>query len=352
MSRTQNLFQVLKEQKLDGFIITNPINIFYLTGFRGVSPTERESILVFAGSSATLIAPALYQAEAKSLNAKGLKIKIVRERNQIFELTKKLLIKSKRIGFEAEDMTVSELKEFRLDSKSKFVPTKNLIEDLRLFKTLDEIEAIEKAQIISIKAFEKLSQTIKVGQTEAEIADKLAKIIKSLGGEGLAFESIIATGPNAALPHYMTGREKTKKGEVLLLDFGAKFKNYNADITRTIFVGRPKSEQQNIYELVKKAQSEAIESVIDGMKAADAYHAANKVFKKQKLDKYFIHGLGHGIGLEVHERPYLRPTIDDELAENMVFSIEPGLYFPSWGGVRIEDLVLIKDGKAKILGGP
>lgn len=243
--------------------------------------------------------------------------------------------------------------------KVKFVACRNFVEDLRIIKSDEEIKRIEKAQIISQKAFGKLVKTIKIGQTEEEIAERLAKIIKSLGGEGLAFENIVAAGPNSALPHYFTGREKVKKGEVLLLDFGAKFQNYCADMTRTIFIGKPKTEQANIYHHVEKAQREAIRSITAGITAHDAYFSAHTVFKNRNLHDYFLHSLGHGIGLEVHERPHIRPTpspaadiesADEILAEGMVFSVEPGLYFPAWGGIRIEDLVVIKNGKARVLG--
>ena len=220
---------------------------------------------------------------------------------------------------------------------------------MRLIKTDSEIKRIEKAQIISQKAFEQLVKTIKIGQTETEIAERLTKIIKSLGADGLAFESIVASGRNSALPHHLTGKQKIKKGQVLLLDFGAKYKDYCADLTRTIFIGRAKNHQRNIYIHVASAQKTALEKIGRGQKTSEAYHTANNVFKKQKLHQYFLHGLGHGIGLETHERPYLRSTIDELLLENMVFSVEPGLYLP-WGGIRIEDLVVMSQGRAKILG--
>lgn len=366
--RLSDFLEVLKQKKLDGFIVTNPANIFYLCGFKGISPTEREAILIFS-LKPTLITARLYQNEARRLKSKNLSVRIVTERNQIFEIAKNLFkvgspieastLCSKataedglaKVGFEEEDLKVSELREFKKTlSPVKLVPTKNFIEDLRIIKSAEEIQRIEKAQIISQKAFGVLVKTVKVGQTEMEIAERLAKIIKSLGGQSLSFESIVAAGPNAALPHYFTGSRKIKRGDVLLLDFGAKYKDYCADISRTIFVGKVDTQKQHIWQLVAKAQKETIKSISPKIKASDAYYKAHGIFKKQKLHKYFLHGLGHGIGLEVHERPYLRQTIDDVLTEGMIFSVEPGLYFPSWGGVRIEDLVVIKNGKAKIIG--
>jgi len=367
MHQQLNFSTTFKHKKLDGFIVTNPVNIFYLTGFKGISPTEREAILIFSNQGPTLITPTLitarlYQNEAIKLKSKNLKVEIVDERNQILALIQKLLKKANRVGFEENDLKYSEHKDFKkaFSTRTVLVPIKNAIEDLRILKTEEEIKKIEKAQIISQKAFEILVKTLKAGQTEVEIAEKLAKIIKSLGGQGLAFESIIASGKNSALPHYLTGKKKIKKGEVLLLDFGAKYQDYCADLSRTIFIGKANTRKQNIYNLVKKAQREAVDSIVGGHKSSDAYQKANEVFKKEKLNKYFIHSLGHGIGLEVHEAPHLRPTpttsqltrstTDDRLMEGMVFSVEPGLYFPNWGGVRIEDLVTITNGKAKVLG--
>lgn len=337
-------------KSIDAFIVTNPINIFYLTGFRGVSPTERESILILTDKK-HLIVPRLYQHEAQLLKSKDLEIDIAKERDEMFAIVKKLLQGKKRIGFEEESLKYSDYSHLKkLLTGSHLVPVKNYVENLRLKKTDEEIKYIERAQIISQKAFEKLLPTIKIGQTEAEIIEKLAKIIKSLGGQGLAFETIIAIGQNSAKPHHATGHRKLATGDVLLFDFGAKYKNYLADLSRTIFVGKPKDEQAKIYQLVAKAQKQAINTIRHKLKASSAYHSANDVFKAENLHNSFIHGLGHGIGLEVHEAPYLRSTIHDELTEGMVFSVEPGLYFPKWGGVRIEDLVTIKNGKAKVLG--
>ena len=178
------------------------------------------------------------------------------------------------------------------------------------------------------------------------------KIIKNFGGQGLAFESIVASGPNSALPHYVTGKRRIKKGDVLLFDFGAKYKNYCADLSRTIFLGRARDEQRNIYDHVQTSQNMAIAKICAGFSAKEAFGYIDRHFKKHKLHQYFLHSLGHGIGLEVHEKPSLSKKSKEKLAEGMIFSIEPGLYFPSWGGVRIEDLVLIKNGRAKLIGKP
>lgn len=336
--------------KLNGLIISDPINILYLTSFKGVSLTEREATLVF-NPQPTLITSRLYQNEAKSIRTKNLSVRIVDDRIQWDKTIKSLLKSCKKIGFETLDLRVSEYEHYKkLLTPNKLIPTKSLTEDLRLYKSSVELQNILKAQIISQKAFEQVIKTIKIGQAESEIADMLAKIMKNLGADGLAFDSIVASGKNSALPHYLTGYKKIRKGEVLLLDFGAKYKGYCADLSRTVFLGNASDEQKNIYNLVQKAQDQAISDIKSGVKAKNIFSSAYKIFQDKKIEKYFIHGLGHGIGLEVHESPSISKKSKDTLANKMVFSVEPGLYFPAWGGVRIEDLVTIINGKAKIIG--
>ena len=357
MNRLINFQKTLKAKNLDGFIVTNPVNIFYLAGFRGISPTEREAILITTLNSATLICPKLYQAEALKLQSAKLKIKIADERNRMIDAVRKLLTKAKNVGFEEVNLAYSEFRHLKKELKGKkLIAQKNLIEEMRAVKQEDEIKKIEKAQIISQKAFFEIVKTLKASQREAEIAEKLAKIIKNLGGQSLAFESIIASGKNASVPHHITGRKKIKKGEVLLFDFGAKYKDYCADLSRTVLVGKVTDDIRNIHNLVQKTQRDTIKKITHGTKSHRLHEHAVNIFKKQNLHDYFLHGLGHGIGLEVHEAPHLRPkhkdkkSKDEILKEDMVFSIEPGLYFPKWGGVRFEDLVAVKDGKAKVLG--
>lgn len=335
---------------LDALIITDPYNILYLAGFKGFSDIEREAILVL-NPNPTLITARLYQVEANKLKSKILDVKLASERDEILKFVFELLKGKKKIGFEEKSLTVSEFNTFtKLLPGKELIATKNLIENIRQIKTEGEIHKIEKAQIISQKALKQLLPTIKVGQTELEIAKNLESIIHHLlSSNQLAFETIIASGPNTGIPHHRTGNRKIRKGDTLLFDFGAKYQNYCADLSRTIFIGKPSDRQINIYNHVISAQKLAISKLLKEMKLKDAYNLANDLFKSKKLHDYFTHGLGHGIGLEVHELPYLRNNADEPFENGMVFSVEPGLYFP-WGGVRIEDLVVIENGKPRVLG--
>lgn len=370
-----NLLSLLKQKSLGALIVTNPVNIFYVCGFKGISPKEREAILVITPKKMTLVTARLYQAEAKHAKATfegdSLDVKIAAERNEINEFIREAVFPSipfkpglkqvdkpglnvsvPTIGFEANHLTFAEFRAFRkLLKGSKLTPTKHLIEDLRMVKRDREIEYIEKAQIISQNAFWQIIKTIKAGQMETEIAERLEKIVKSLGGQGLAFETIVATGPNSALPHYRTGKRQIANGDILLFDFGAKYRNWCADLSRTVFIGKASDQQKNVYDHVAKAQNLAIKKIRAGAKASTFYNQTVGYFKKHSLDGKFLHSLGHGIGLEVHEKPSLSKKSKDKLAQNMVFSVEPGLYFPRWGGIRIEDLVTVdSSGRARILG--
>lgn len=350
MENLEAIQSILLDKQLDALVVTNHINIFYLCGFSGLSPTEREAILVIKNNKSILITARLYQQEAQKLASSTLEIKIAAERNEYDNFIRKSFSLSKKIGFESNDLKFAEYKKFkRMALPNKFIHTNSFIEKLRINKTEEEINKIEKAQIISQKAFKMLTKTIKIGQTELEISDRLTTIIKSLGASSLAFESVVASGPNSAFPHYKTGKRKIKKGEVLLLDFGAKYQNYCADLTRTVFSGKAKDYQKRTYDLVFLAQQKAIAKIKEGAKAKTIHKAVEKTFEKENLNDNFIHSTGHGIGLEVHEKPSISRKSKDTLKNGMVFSVEPGLYFP-WGGVRIEDLVTIKNGKPQIIG--
>ncbi|MEK7581521.1 MAG: Xaa-Pro peptidase family protein [Patescibacteria group bacterium] len=348
--------QLLNDNKLDGLLITNQVNIFYLTGFKGVSPQEREALLVIGKNKSTLITARLYQAEASKLKSDNLIVKIATERNEYEDFIKDSLQVGlptealAKVGFEAHDITVAEHKKFRLlAKKSKLTPTNHLIENLRAVKTEKEIEKIEKAQNITSRAFTQILKTIKIGQTEAEISEKLKSITWHFTHQSQAFEPIVASGPNSAKPHHVTSDRRLVIGDTLLFDFGAKYQNYCADFSRTVFIGKASGEQRKIFNLVLKAQKAAIANIKPKIKAKAVFESAAHTFKKVGVGDHFLHSLGHGIGLQVHEGPSLGAKSKDILERGMIFSVEPGLYF-KWGGVRLEDLVVVGTHGAKVLG--
>ncbi len=352
MNKLLKLKENLKRQNLDSFLFTNYYSIFYLSGFKGVSETERESLLLFTNGKLHLVAPRLYQAEAKALESSALKVHIAVERDEMLGIPATLVNKAngKKAGFESEDLKFNEYEAIKGLIKKKLVPVSNLVSKLREVKTEEEVELIRKAQEVTYQAFKNILPIIKPGITEKEIASKLKSEMERLGAEGDSFSAIVASGAGSALPHYMTSNKKLKKGEMVLMDFGAKYKGYCGDTTRIVFLGKPLGKQAFVYNLVKKAYEAGVNAVKSGKTGKSVFEAANNVFVKEGVSDKFTHGLGHGVGLAIHEAPYIRRTSEEPLKEGMVFSIEPGLYYPGFGGVRIEDLVVCRKDKAEVLG--
>ncbi len=347
------LIKSIGDLKLDAFLVSNSSNIFYLSGFEGLVPHERESYVVCIDKKLHLIAPRLYEQEAFLCQENGVEVHIDAERTGLLKTAIGLLGKSKvaYCGFESEDLKYLEFELMKEHASSiSFIGHRHFISQLRCIKTDGEVELIRQAQEISYKAFESIIPQIKPGIKEHEIKDRLVSSMRSLGAQGESFEAIIAVGQNAALPHYRTGNTVLNRGDLLLLDFGAKYMGYCGDTTRMLFFGTPNDEVVKTYELVLEAQKSAITRIKAGITSHEGFEYASQVFKKSNTLDHFTHGLGHGIGLEVHEAPYLRPGLETPLMEGMVFSIEPGLYYPEWGGVRIEDLVVCRRDGVEVLG--
>ncbi len=259
-------------------------------------------------------------------------------------------LKIKRLGVESKNIKLAEYNWLKKKiGNTAVILTDRAIENLRLIKTEDEISKIKKAQRIGEEAFRRVLKAIKLGMAEIAVAERLEALMKSLGAEKPSFNTIVAFGSNAALPHYKTGLRKIRTGGMLLFDFGAMYKGYCGDMTRTIFIGKPAPRFLKIYNLVFEAQQRAIKKCDAGMRVHEIHLEAYELFEREKVHDNFSHGLGHGIGLQVHEAPYIRKDSKDILKPGMVFSIEPGLYFPGWGGVRIEDLVVLRSNRANVL---
>ncbi len=216
---------------------------------------------------------------------------------------------------------------------------------LMAVKSEEEIILIKKACDIAYSAFSKVAKTIKPGVTEIEVADRLLAEMKALGADGSSFDIIVAFGKNTAVPHHKTGKEKLKKGMPVLIDMGASYKGYKSDITRMLYCGQPDEDFSIAYEAVLKANKIAIDNITDGMTAKQADLVARNYLETMGLDKFFTHSLGHGIGKEIHEYPFLSPKSDSELVNGNVFTVEPGVYFSENFGIRIEDTVVLHEGE-------
>jgi len=262
----------------------------------------------------------------------------------------------KKLGFESADMTVAthdQLKKAVADlaetERPQLVPMSDLVESLRIIKEPTEIEALQRAVDLGDAAFIDVAQRIEPGWTEKQVASEIEKCIREHGGDGLSFDTIVAGGPWGAMPHAYPRDRKLEAGEGVVIDMGCEVGGYMSDLTRTIFLGRPDEAFRKIYDIVLTAQLTAEEMVRPGMAGEQAHMVAHKVIEAAGYGDTFGHGLGHGIGLEVHEAPRLGRTSTDELKDDMVFTIEPGIYVTGWGGVRIEDMVVLENGRARVM---
>ena len=258
------------------------------------------------------------------------------------------------LGFEADYLSFAAHHRLSEEIKTKqlnleLIPTTNLVEHLRCIKEPGELELIIKAVELIDAAFEQLRTIIHPGVTEREAAWGIESFLRQNGSEGVAFDPIVASGPNSALPHAKPTERILRSGEAVLIDMGARISGYCSDFSRTLCLGKADKTLQKIYGVVLEAQLTAIEGIESGMAAAQADQLARGVIQQAGYATAFGHSLGHGVGMAVHELPALSPTSTDCLLDGMVFTIEPGIYLTGSGGVRIEDMVTLDKGKAKVL---
>ncbi len=340
LDRINYVKEKLSEQKLDAVLISSTSDILYLSGFANFSKEEREAFLIITRDNQFIVTDGRY-IEAVKNNVEDFKLVELSSRNNFENIIKKLAGKAKSLGIEENNLTVLEYKIL----KKYFKKIENFhVKGQRAIKSAEEIEKIKGAADLADKAFKQVIKKIKVGVTEKQVAYELEKFVKDQGAE-FSFPAIVAFGKNSSVPHHQSGETKLEKrnGQFILLDFGAKVENYCSDMTRVIFFGTPSKRQKEIYKTVCEAQQKAVD-FLNSKILSNKKIAASDV---DKLARGYIeirrfptipHSLGHGIGLEVHEHPYISPKSKEELKMGMVFSIEPGIYIPDFGGVRIEDL--------------
>ncbi len=330
--------------KIDAILITHPPNIRYLTGFSGSS-----AICVITKNDAFFLTDFRYKEQAK-YQVKHFK-KFIASGKTLLDLIqeKRILSKIRRVGFEADHISFSLVLELKNRFKDiKFIPTENFIEEIAAIKTEDEIENIKRAIKISEKVFYEILNIIKPGISEVDIASEITFLHRKFGAEKDAFDIIVASGWRSALPHGVATSKKIKKGELVLIDFGCVYNGYHSDITRTISIGKASPKMRKIYQIVLDAQTKAIENARSGLKASELDFIARNHIKQNGYGRFFGHSLGHGLGTEIHSFPRISPRSNYILQNGNVITIEPGIYIPNFGGVRIEDDVLINS-NAEIL---
>jgi len=259
-----------------------------------------------------------------------------------------------KLGFEAEHFTFSMGRQlsYTLNKKQlpiKLVPVNGLVESLRAVKEPGEIELIKRAVEIADAAYEYIEGVMQAGMTERQAAWEIEKHMRENGSQAIPFEIIVASGPNSALPHARPSERTIGAGEPIVIDMGAKFDGYASDLSRTIYLGTPENTFKKVYNTVLDAQLTAVSIINEGMTGEQADSSARAVIERAGYGEAFGHALGHGIGLAPHESPRLGSGSNEPLASGMVFTIEPGIYLPGWGGVRIEDTVMMENGKAKLI---
>jgi len=352
MSKTRiaAIQKYLKKENLDGFIFSRHESMRYLCGFSGGTPMEPDGMLIITRKGADFLTDSRYWEQAKK-ELKGARlVPVKKEVIAALEEMKKYQGKNIRYGYEADHLTCYNQRRLQENlGGAILVVTDFLIDEYNVIKERSELELIKDAVEISDIAFGRILGYLKPGLREIDVAAELEYQMMMLGSEKAAFETIIASGYRSALPHGKASKKKIAKGDFVTFDFGATVGGYVSDITRTVVMGKATPRQKKVYGIVKRAQLAGIRKVKAGAsgKAVDA--AARNVIKKAGYSKYFGHGTGHGIGLMVHGKPSAGPRSKDILKRGMVLTVEPGIYIPGWGGVRIEDDVLVTSTGCRVL---
>ncbi|MCL4490024.1 MAG: Xaa-Pro peptidase family protein [Chloroflexi bacterium] len=348
--RLANLRAELAKNNLDGLIVTRPQNQFYLTGFS--ADEYLDATLFVAADQAILSTDSRYYEDVKRRAPDCTLFQAGYDRNKaIAEFGS--VVHPKIVGYEASHLVAATLKDWTKEARKagyKLKPTAGLVEGLRAIKDEDELAKIRRAAELTDTAFGHFVAVVRPGMTEKEGAWVIEEYMRKHGAEKVAFDLIVAGGPNSALPHALPGDRKFQRGEPIVVDIGARIDSYHSDMTRTLCLGEPADAQfKKVYDVVLKAQRVAEKRIKPGVKGKRADALARKVIEAAGYGSNFGHGLGHGVGLAVHEGPRAGRESKDVLAANMTLTIEPGIYLPGWGGVRIEDLLVITENGVDIL---
>lgn len=342
--RITNIQRAVVKNNLDGMLFTNLLNIRYLAGYSGSS-----GVLWVTPRRAVFLTDFRYK-EQSAREVKNARTVIIAD-SLLDDLVKlPEFINARKIGIEEQAMSYFQYRNLQNKSKGKkLVPVSGMAEKLRQIKTAEEIIKIARAAQIADQAFSRILKFIKPGISEKHIATELDHTLKTLGSSNPSFDSIVGSGPNGALPHAQPGDRKVRKGDFIVLDFGAIYQGYHSDMTRTVCLGHPTEKHLKIYDIVSRAQMAGLKAVKAGIKGKEADLAARKIIDEAGYGKCYGHGLGHGVGLEVHEGPNMGIKSENILPEGSLVTVEPGIYLPGWGGVRIEDLVVVKKNSCRVL---
>jgi Xaa-Pro aminopeptidase len=328
----------MRQENLDAMIVTHLDHVRYLTGYTGTN-----GLLVIGAANAQFFTDFRYADQARK-QVKGARVTVVDKGDLVASLKEfsRLNKKNRRYGYSADHLTVAALNRLQESLRdSLLVRSDSVLAELGWVKEPEEIKHIRAAAAISDTGFERILNIIRPGVRERELAAELEYQMTMLGSEKPAFETIVASGPRSAMPHGVASVRKLKRGDFITFDFGATVEGYVSDMTRTVVLGKASPRQKKVYNIVLKAQKAGIRKVKAGVAAVDVDGVCRKIISKAGYGKQFGHGTGHGIGYFVHLGPRLAPNSKDRLKANQVVTVEPGIYISGWGGVRIEDDVVV-----------
>ncbi len=335
----------LVDLELDGVVVTSPENIRYLSGFSGSL-----GYLVIGLSEAEILGDSRYWLQMET-EAPGFTLVRSGPSHGLWALVAQRLkaLGLRQVGFESQHLTVDQHQRLTtaLPAAVTLAPTTGLVEELRIIKSADEVALLRTVASIAGRAFDRVRSAVRPGLRERDVAFLLEQTFRELGADGPAFETIVAAAERGALPHGRASDRVLERGDMVVIDFGASAGGYHSDTTRTIVVGEPSNEQARVIEAVRQAQLASMALMKPGVAADAVDRRAREALAGEQ--HAFGHGLGHGIGLQVHERPYLSPTDHTPLRAGMVITNEPGIYVPGWGGVRLEEMVLISETGPEVL---
>ena len=347
-NRLQKVRQLLAQKEIDAILISKPESRYYLSGFDGSA-----GFLLITPQNTILATDFRYIEQATKQSPE---YQIFRITNDTSSWLPELIadLRLRRVGFEAGHITFAMYKRLtdtlnKAQSHPELVPTDRVVESLRAVKEPEEIKLIAKAVELTDTAFEYIEEIVHTGMSEKELAWEIEKFLREKGSETIPFDIIVASGPNSALPHATPSERIIQRGEPVLIDIGARWEKYSSDLSRTICLGTPDDTFNKIYDTVLKAQLAAIDGIKEGMPGNEADRLARAVIEQAGYGEAFGHGLGHGIGLASHEQPRLGPGSMEPLTSGMVFTVEPGIYLTGWGGVRIEDVVILESSKVEVI---
>lgn len=335
MEKLTRLREAMEKVDVDGFLITSIYNRRYMTNFTGTA-----GVVLISLKEAKFITDFRYVEQA-SKQAKGYEI-IQHKGTLIEEIGKQVRdMNIEKLGFEQEYVTFASYKQYEKAVNAQLIPVSGIIENLRLIKTPSEIKILKEAADIADRAFTHILDFIRPGITELDVSNELEFFMRKEGASSSSFDTIVASGTRSALPHGVATDKMIETGDLVTLDYGAYYKGYVSDITRTVAVGKPSEELEKIYDIVLEAQLSGMAGIKSGMTGKQADALTRNVIVEKGYGEYFGHSTGHGIGLEVHEGPALSIRSDLILQPGMAVTVEPGIYLPGVGGVRIEDDTII-----------